>query len=146
VAEVDEHTIVGVFELREVLEGLAARHAATSLTTAGLAELECMVAEQRQLLCGGPDEARDALADLRFHAFIRDFSPNDALRDALARLEAQSHLHRSTMWALELNRQLAVREHAAIVAALQAGDPAEAARAASSHVAGLRVRMTRRPS
>jgi DNA-binding GntR family transcriptional regulator len=143
VARIDDQAMRQVFEVREILDGLAAQQAAARLSNAELAELRAMVGRQDQLVESSDDERRDALVDLEFHAYIRDRSGNEPLKEALCRLEAQSHLRRSEMWRLDANRRLALREHWKIVAALESGDPAAACHAARSHVAGLLVRMTR---
>ena len=139
----DDDAVKAVFEVREVLDGLAAHNATLIATRSTVEQLRKMVQVQRELLDDAPDRHRDARLDLQFHTLIRDASGNRPLCDALARLDGQSHLYRSDMWTTGLNRRLAVGEHDRIVAAIEAGDAEGARSAACAHVAGLYVRTRR---
>ncbi|BBY89894.1 GntR family transcriptional regulator [Mycolicibacterium tokaiense] len=139
----DDEAVKAVFDVREVLDGLAAHHATLIAGNAVVEQLRKMVQVQRELLEETADRQRDAKLDLEFHTLIRDTAGNRPLSDALARLDGQSHLYRADMWGTELNRRLAVGEHERIVAAIEAGDAEEARSAACAHVAGLYVRTRR---
>lgn len=139
----DDDAVKAVFDVREVLDGLAAHNATLIATRATVEQLRKMVQVQREMLDETPDRHRDARLDLEFHTLIRDTARNRPLSDALARLDGQSHLYRSDMWACELNRRLAVGEHERILAAIEAGDAAGARAAACAHVTGLYVRSRR---
>lgn len=139
----DDEAVKAVFDVREVLDGLAAHHATLIAARAVVDQLRKMVQVQREMLDEAPDRHRDAKLDLEFHTLIRDTARNRPLSDALARLDGQSHLYRSDMWTTELNRRLAVGEHERIVAAIEAGDADGARSAACAHVAGLYVRTRR---
>ena len=139
----DEEAVKAVFDVREVLDGLAAQNATIKASRSTVEQLRKMVQVQRELLDEAPDRSRDAKLDLEFHTLIRDTARNRPLSDALARLDGQSHLYRSDMWITELNRRLAVGEHERIVAAIEAGDAEGARAAACAHVSGLYVRTRR---
>ena len=139
----DEEAVKAVFDVREVLDGLAAQDATIKASRATVEQLRKMVQVQRELLDEAPDRTRDAKLDLEFHTLIRDTARNRPLSDALARLDGQSHLYRSDMWITELNRRLAVGEHERIVAAIEAGDAEGARAAACAHVSGLYIRTRR---
>jgi DNA-binding GntR family transcriptional regulator len=139
----DDDAVKAVFEVREVLDGLAAHHATLNATSATVEQLRKMVQVQRELLEEAADPHRDAKLDLQFHTLIRDTARNRPLCDALARLDGQSHLYRADMWTGERNRRLAVGEHERIVAAVEAGDAEGARASACAHVAGLYVRSRR---
>jgi DNA-binding GntR family transcriptional regulator len=139
----DDEAVKAVFDVREVLDGLAAYTATLIATRATVEQLRKMVQVQRELLDEAPDRHRDANLDLQFHTLIRDTARNRPLSDALARLDGQSHLYRSDMWDTELNRRLAVGEHERIVVGIEAGDADGARSAACAHVAGLFVRTRR---
>jgi DNA-binding GntR family transcriptional regulator len=139
----DEEAVKSVFDVREVLDGLAAQNATLNAGRATVEQLRKMVQVQREMLDESPDRFRDAKLDLEFHTLIRDTAHNRPLSDALARLDGQSHLYRSDMWTAELNRRLAVGEHERIVAAIEAGDAEGARAAACAHVSGLYVRTRR---
>ncbi|NED61281.1 GntR family transcriptional regulator, partial [Streptomyces sp. SID10244] len=144
VADFDEDMLRHVFEVREVLDGLAARQATALVTLAELEDLWARVREQETLLDAAPDHRRDADLDLDFHTEVRTVSANKPLCDALLRLDTQTHLYRSDMWSHDVNRRLAVAEHRRIVAALEAGDADEAERAAKAHASGVLVRLLRK--
>ncbi|MDF2585746.1 MAG: putative HTH-type transcriptional regulator ydhC [Mycobacterium sp.] len=139
----DEEAVKSVFDVREVLDGLAAQNATLNASRATVEQLRKMVQVQREMLDESADRFRDAKLDLEFHTLIRDTAGNRPLSDALARLDGQSHLYRSDMWTAELNRRLAVGEHERIVAAIEAGDAEGARAAACAHVSGLYVRTRR---
>ena len=139
----DEEAVRSVFDVREVLDGLAAQNATLNASRATVEQLRKMVQVQREMLDESADRFRDAKLDLEFHTLIRDTAGNRPLSDALARLDGQSHLYRSDMWTAELNRRLAVGEHERIVAAIEAGDAEGARAAACAHVSGLYVRTRR---
>ncbi|MFT4126462.1 MAG: GntR family transcriptional regulator [Gordonia sp. (in: high G+C Gram-positive bacteria)] len=143
VAVLDEDMLRQVFEVREVLDGLAARQAAVRISFAQLEQLWDQVRHQEELLATPADHRRDAQLDLDFHTAIRTASGNKPLCEALLKLDTQSHLYRSDMWAHEINRRLAVTEHRRIVTALEAGDADGAQRAAQAHAAGVLVRLLR---
>ncbi|MGI5220767.1 GntR family transcriptional regulator [Nocardia sp. CA-290969] len=140
---VDDETIRAVFEVREVLDGLAAYQATLHATRQHIADLSAMIADQRALLGERPDQRRDARLDLDFHTAIREIAANKPLSEALARLDGQAHLYRSDMWTYDDNRRIAVDEHQRILAAIRSGDAAGARTAACAHVAGLLVRTRR---
>ena len=139
----DEEAVKSVFDVREVLDGLAAQNATLNASRATVEQLRKMVQVQREMLDESADRFRDAKLDLEFPTLIRDTARNRPLSDALARLDGQSHLYRSDMWTAELNRRLAVGEHERIVAAIEAGDAEGARAAACAHVSGLYVRTRR---
>jgi DNA-binding GntR family transcriptional regulator len=141
---VDDATIQHVFQVREVLDGLAAYHATLHATRKQVADLGVLLDQQRALLEATPDHRRDARLDLGFHTAIRDIAENRPLSDALFRLDSQAHLYRSDMWAFEDNRRAALAEHDRILTAIAHGDAEGARAAACAHVAGLLVRIRRR--
>jgi DNA-binding GntR family transcriptional regulator len=143
VATMDADDVRALFRVREVLDGLAAHEAAGLASLAELATMHDVLDRQRANLGQPSDRTRDSALDLEFHQLVRAAARNDPLTKALERIEAIGHLHSSSMWELELNRRLAVTEHAAVLDAVEAGDARRAREAAESHVAGLVVRMGR---
>ncbi|PYE19198.1 GntR family transcriptional regulator [Williamsia limnetica] len=143
VASLDAETLKAVFDVREVLDGLAAFTATRTATHGTVAQLRAMVQMQYELLDEPADQRRDSQLDLQFHTLIRETAGNRPLGEALSRLDGQSHLFRSDVWTADLNRRLAVSEHERIVAAIEAGDAEGARSAACAHVAGIFVRTQR---
>lgn len=145
VVEVDERTIEQVMTVREQLDGLAAREATLRATAADVTALKVFLEKQVAILEDPGDNLADARLDLEFHTAVRDLAQNPILSDALHRLDTKAHLYNSGLWADLRNRELAFAEHRRIVEAIEVGDAAAAAHAASSHVASLLVRMRRHP-
>ncbi|WP_345000236.1 GntR family transcriptional regulator, partial [Tsukamurella soli] len=143
VAHVDEREMAGVFAVRELLDGLAAREATLRASAADVRRLTEHVEGQTARLAEPADALAEARHDLEFHTAVRDLADNRALSDALHRLDVKAHLYNSGLWSDDRGRTLAVAEHAAIVRAIEIGDAAEAERAAVAHVAALAVRMRR---
>jgi DNA-binding GntR family transcriptional regulator len=143
VLRLDDDAVADVLAVREVLDGLAAREAATRASFDDAAALAELVDVQAALLDEPADPRRDARLDLDLHSRVRALSGNAPLVDALRRLDAQAHLHISGMWVHAANREHAVVEHRRIVDAVAAGDAERAHAAASAHVAAVGVRMRR---
>jgi len=143
VATVSAAELAEVMRVREVLDGLAAAEATTSITQDGLRRLAELVESEEKSLLHAPDPSTDAVTDLQFHALLRDFSHNTTLADALRRLEVRAHLFGTSLWSRQRHRELAVAEHRRIFEAVEAGDVDAARRAACAHVASLAVRMAR---
>jgi DNA-binding GntR family transcriptional regulator len=146
VATLDDEAMRAVLQVREVLDGLAAGQATARATLADVAGLREVLAEQERLLGSPADQRRDAELDLAFHTAVRSLAGNAPLSAALLRLDTQAHLHRSDMWAHDLDRRLALAEHRLVVERIEAGDVVGADAAARAHVAGLLVRLSRRPA
>jgi DNA-binding GntR family transcriptional regulator len=145
VAVLDDTTMRSLLQVREVLEGLAVREAVGHATLADLDHLRGMLAEQEAMLRGSADAVRDQDMDLVFHTRIRQLSRNVPLEATLRRLHVQGYLYRSLHWQREQDRRFAVSEHSRILEAMEAGDAVGAEAAARAHVAGVCVRLMRRP-
>jgi len=136
VASVSPERAGELFEVREVLEGLAARLAASRRTPEQLAVLEDIVAEGSRLVDAGRLGELPEL-NTRFHAALQAAAANGMLTDVLGRLGpivtwvyAHRIAERSTYsWT----------EHAAIVEAIAAGDADLAHRRACTHIAAARA-------
>lgn len=129
VAAFDPASLREVAEMRAVLEALALRHAAANLTAAVLARAEKAIAAGE----AASDLAAWEAANRRFHHLIlapcrmpRLLAAIEDLQDASARLIFSA-------WRQEWEGRTD-RDHRAILAALRAGEPAEAADLLSSHV------------
>jgi DNA-binding GntR family transcriptional regulator len=136
VASVSSERAIELFEVREVLEGLAARLAAQRCNPEQLAVLQAIVGEGEQLVAAGQLNGLPELNN-RFHVALNDAAGNGMLTDVLARLGpvitwvyARRIAERSThSWS----------EHAAIVDAIAAGDAELAYRRACTHIAAARA-------
>ncbi|WP_207540391.1 GntR family transcriptional regulator [Sabulicella rubraurantiaca] len=120
-----------LFELREALDGAAARACALR---AQPDEVEALRA-----LCDRYDAAPDwtewARTGTEFHAAIARTARNTRLAEALDRLKLQIMLtRRAELRGVEGRHREAAREHRAILAAISAADPDAAEREARLHV------------
>lgn len=120
-----------LFELREALEGMAARYAAQRVTTAELAELEALCVRY----AGEQDWAQWAQVGTAFHNLLVRAARNDRLTAMLDSLKGQIVLsRRSALQADSQRRDAAIREHRAILDAVRSHDPDAAETAGREHV------------
>jgi GntR family transcriptional regulator, rspAB operon transcriptional repressor len=122
-----------IYQLRELLEGAAARFAAESMHSATLHALESLVSEGRRLRDAG-DTAE--LADLlgEFDRVVFDQVENRRIRGLIENLQA--HLTRVGRLTEEIPGRVdaSVDEHERIVAAIRARDADGAERAMREHI------------
>lgn len=124
-------TLLAAYELREVIDGLAARLAATA--RGSTLEVDGFLAEQAACLRAW-DGAAWTLSNVAFHGAILEASNNEyvAGQTSIVRLTAQVFV---PVARLEPSRAAgALREHVAIADAIRRGDPEQAERLARAHV------------
>lgn len=136
VATISGLRVQELFEVRESLEGLVARLAATRRTDSQLAEMQTLVAVGSV----AAEEGRlDELPDLntRFHELLSAAAHNELLADQLHRLR---HLI-EWIYARRISERSARSwfEHVGIVEALAAGDEELAFERACAHIANART-------
>lgn len=136
VARVTVDELHGVYSVREVLEGLAARTAAEVATGADLAELDRLCTEHRKAIDRGDMEAHFDL-DMRFHRITRLMSGNDALVRLLDQIQGQIQLAMLTT-SVRDGAEHALHDHELILAAIRSGDADAAESTARAHIARLR--------
>ena len=131
VEKLDVDRICEAYELREVLEGLAAKRACQNAGRADIAELKAMA--DRIFDLSKSDNAETATQDRCFHLRIIEISRNGTLM----RL---SQTYRALGMTVRAYREPAVihAEHLRIVDAIEHNFPEEAERQARAHVAGAR--------
>ena len=142
VSMIELSNCIALLEVREVLEGLAARLAAQRATDDDRSALrrnhdEFMAVGNR----GEPAVPDFVQSDMAFHACIRQMARNDDLSQALARIQARAHLSMHTLWGRQRNVRAAQAEHGEIFEAIVGGNAGRADHAARSHVARLRDRI-----
>jgi DNA-binding GntR family transcriptional regulator len=132
VGDLDVERLLEGYEVREVLEGLAARGCCGRANRADVRELGEIAQRIYELGTAGNDAERAAL-DREFHHRLIMISGNPIL----ARLMEVYHV--LGLIALASRPHDVTRdEHLAVVKAIEANDPTEAERAARHHVAGVR--------
>ena len=123
-----------LYELREVLDGTAARRAAALAAREDLViRLTALVAEQTAELAAGNLAGYGDL-DVRFHQEILVAAGNRRLRQVAENMIGQLRLGRATSSRVPGRPAAALTEHGEIVAAIAAGRPQQAERLARRHV------------
>lgn len=142
VAALDLEEAVALYEVREVLDGLAARLAARRAVKADLAKLEHALRTMGQCLERG-DANQWFAAHVSFHVGIFQASRNPRLL-ALATVVRQSiqHFH-PLLLKTERRLEAAYAEHRAIFEAIAARDDARAERLARAHIENARAIVQR---
>ena len=133
ITSVDQSDLAEITELRATLECMAIRLAMRRMTAADVQKLERLVAACEEQL-----KTRNRLEifrlDGQFHLAIADRSGNRYLTDALRKLEVKVQLCRMLLCASERKIRASVRFHREILAAIQAGDAAQAERLLLQHI------------
>jgi len=135
VATPDERTMQDLFDVRALLEPLAARYAAERATPADLVALRGLLEAARAATEAG-DYPRVAELNTALHGRVAELSGNRWL------VQFSTAIYRHVQWVFRLG--VAVRavhswqEHVRLVEALEANDPDAAERAASDHVDAAR--------
>lgn len=140
VAEIHSEDFDQLFEVREPLEGLAARRAAEVVTESDLVRLDEILQAHEQILSEHEAGSQIEL-DMAYHRTIREIAGNEELNALLNRLQMRSHLALITLWRHEASSRLSLEEHCAIQSALESRDPDAAEEAASRHIRRVRARV-----
>ena len=133
--QVEPHTFLHLFEVRQVLEVSAARLAAPKMTEDGLAELQSLV-DQAAAAMRQPN--RYSELDFQLHTKIVEAMENPiylSLYQSISDLLLES---RRRTAAIATVRRQAHQDHLAIVGALRARDPEAAAQAMQVHLETVR--------
>lgn len=141
VAALDYDQVGELYDLREVVEGLAARLAARRAAPAEIQVLRDMVEADRGL----EDPTALAIANKKFHRQLHRASHNRYLIQMLEGMRRSLALLAGTAFASPGRAAESIAEHDAIVAALEARDEAAAEEAARQHIANAyltRIRLT----
>lgn len=140
VAELDYRMVTELYYMREVLEGTAARLAAQHASEVEISILEDLCRQYGESL---DNEAKLALSNRQFHNTLYRCSHNRYLNNMLTVLhDALSLLGRTTLADRERAAET-LREHKAVVEAIQRRDADAAEQALRNHIrAAQKVRMT----
>ncbi len=135
VTEIKRQDLVCLYEIREVLEGLAARLAATSIEQAPVEDLEGLLhKDENAIIRGNIDEHIEL--DLSFHRLVRRIAGNAELNRVLDQIEVQVRLAMLTV-TVTSGPHLAVDEHKQIFKAIQSRDPNGAEKCMRAHISRL---------
>jgi len=115
--------MIGIFELREVLEGLAARHAAVRITETQITKLRNFFSAFNPR---GPilDFKSYSNEDRRFHIFVTEIAAHEFLEGILQSFNIISFSYQVvTSEGLVRNPEITIGEHLAIIDAVCRHDP-----------------------
>jgi DNA-binding GntR family transcriptional regulator len=134
VAVLTKQDVQEIYGLRSALECQAARTACRNISVSNLEDLRSLAQEMRR--SGVPrDTELLAAPDIAFHRRILEVSGNRRLLDAWMGIMSQIRLLQwHVLAARHLNVDNLVRNHEAIVDALQSGDPDTAERCLREHI------------
>lgn len=135
IATFETRELIEIYELREALEGLAARLAASRIDEPALEALRSELAEHRAAVADG-DAAAHFDLDLRFHRLIGEAAGNANLAQALGVLQSKVRLAMLST-AVTAGPAPALADHEAILEAIASRDPDHAEAAARAHIARL---------
>ncbi|MBB5158884.1 GntR family transcriptional regulator [Saccharopolyspora phatthalungensis] len=139
VARVGAAELAALYDVREVLEGLAARLAVENAGRRLVDRLHEILAEHEEAV-EAADLERHLEADMRFHALVRQAGGNPEVIRLLDDIQTQIRLAMRTTTVTAGPRH-ALADHRTILAAIESGDPAEAERAARAHISRLRLAL-----
>jgi DNA-binding GntR family transcriptional regulator len=124
---------VEIAEARQVLETLLAARAASSDDTEGKASLRGIVEDMRVAVATG-DSTRYSGLNRDLHRQIWEMSRHTVAKDLVANLRDRSAHHQFRLAVMPGRAEKSLRQHAAIVDAIVAGDPIGAETAMRDHL------------
>jgi DNA-binding GntR family transcriptional regulator len=134
VSSLSRKQFLDAYRLRGALEALAVRLAIPQLTSADLDRLGEIDAAMKTAAAANDPEAFFA-ANAAFHEVFIERAGNDYLRATYEPLMDQMRRYRSPSADLRGGLERSIEEHEAILAAVRAGDAAEASRLIGEHIA-----------
>ncbi|MQA11672.1 MAG: FCD domain-containing protein [Pseudonocardiaceae bacterium] len=141
VARIGAAELAAIYEVREVLEGLAARLAVENAGRRLVRALHEVLAEHERAVRTA-DIAATTEADMRFHSLVREASGNAEVIRLLDEVQTQVRLAMRTTTVTAGPRH-AIDDHRAILTAIESGDPFAAEQAARAHIFRLRTVLLR---
>jgi DNA-binding GntR family transcriptional regulator len=135
VADLSPDELADVYQVRAVLEALAARLAAQRATRSDIGRLEDIFEALDEAVVRG-DEERDLTLTGEFHDAIADTSRNRYLQSMLSNIREIFERYRRTRSVAPVRVQEGHADHAELLAAIRARDAERAGVLASRHIAG----------
>ena len=133
VISADFQSLLHAYELREVIDGLAARLVAEHGHANAVARLEPLLAEQRAALNPWtPDKYTEA--NVQFHAAIFEMADNQFLHGQLPVVRMTAQVFTPKALLSQERVYSAIAEHVEIVEAISQGDTARAEALARGHI------------
>jgi DNA-binding GntR family transcriptional regulator len=136
VSEITKQTVIELFQIRAVMEGLAAGLAAPFLTDADIHACEEFISRHLQALQAGDIEAA-AVYNRKFHQTILQRCPNQRLLQILSNLD--DHIQRFRLLSNYQRGKVlkSVQEHEAILDAVRRKSASEVENAMKAHLSNV---------
>ena len=134
VRKLDWHDIKSLYAYRSMLEGMAARLAATHAHDVEGQMIGKLCQEEEAMIARGADAADLAEHNRRFHHAILQAAGNPFLLEGLDRLNRLLVLLGPTAYSIPLRVEAITTEHKAITTAIHAGDGDAAEAAMKAHI------------
>jgi DNA-binding GntR family transcriptional regulator len=135
VRQIDEEEAKEIYDVRAVVFGFICKHLAGYITAEQTQGLEALVTEMDAAIERAESTAYYQL-NLRFHDTIADFARHGRAKQTYEALIKETHLLRQSSLVAPEKMRESNTEHAAIVAAMAAGDGEMARRLAEAHAQG----------
>ncbi|MBB2891824.1 GntR family transcriptional regulator [Flexivirga oryzae] len=124
---------IAILECRAVLEGLLASRAATRATDAQIAQLVELGERMTEAVRGG-DVGSYSRLNSQLHETVSELGEQQVATGLIGRLRAQIVRHQFRLSMRPGRPQVSIKEHLAIIRAIEKRDPEAADRAARAHV------------
>jgi DNA-binding GntR family transcriptional regulator len=138
VRERSPEEILDIYETRIVLEGTAARFAATRRTDLDLLNLRRLNERLKRVDVSVSDEAEMATGNRLFHEAVWRASRNACLIELLTRLHSYLLGHPPTTLTQPNRWETSIEEHARLIEAIEARDQVKASEVATAHFVAAR--------
>ncbi|MCL7749232.1 GntR family transcriptional regulator [Halalkalibacter alkaliphilus] len=126
-------SITDLVEVREVMEGLAARKAAENITKEGIKKLRAILDDSYKAM--EDDNIRELVhINDELHNTIVEISDNQFVKETLQRLKYRIILARSTSLAVPFRPEDTIKEHIEIINAIEQKDSESAEIKAKQHI------------
>lgn len=136
---------IEITEVRGLLEGLAAGRAAQRATTADIEELQEIIRQMREAVAAA-ELIRYSDANARLHSLIRRIAAHQTATGIIERLRGQLVRHQFMLSLVPGRPAVSLGQHERIVAAIAAGDPAQAELAMRDHITSVIESLTGLPA
>jgi DNA-binding GntR family transcriptional regulator len=133
VREVSLAEAIEITEVRILLEGLLAALAAERVTKSEAATLRAITRDMRTAVAKSELLTYSEL-NARLHATVRDIAAHETAARLLRQLRDQTVRHQFSLSLVPGRPSVSLPQHEAIVAAITAGDPAQAEQAMRAHL------------
>jgi DNA-binding GntR family transcriptional regulator len=127
---------IEIAEVRGMLEGLIARHAAANATADERAELQTIVSDMRDAV-GAGDQLAYSKLNVVLHRRLREISRHDIADGLVANLRNRAAHHQYRLALMPGRSEVSLPQHEAIVDAVAAGDRDRAEEAMHQHLASV---------